>query len=1708
MATTSTSRPKEHIEEIRRVKFSIGGEPNLLTEDLHQAVKNLSAELYAKDVHFLMELIQNAEDNEYPAGVKPSLEFIITSKDITLTGATATLLIFNNEKGFFPKNIDSICSVGRSTKKGNRQRGYIGEKGIGFKSVFLITSQPYIFSNGYQIRFNEDPLPDCNVGYIVPEWVEENPTLSDIHQIYGSDRSLPTTVVILPLKFEKVGAVKQQLSSIHPEVLLFLSKIKRLSVREDNDNPSLNTVSAISISSETDFQTRKNIDAESYTLRLSAEEDSEENEKECSYYMWRQKFPVKLENRVERRMEVEEWMITLAFPNGARLNRRNTGQSFPGIYAFLPTEMFTNFPFIIQADFVLASSRETILLDNKWNKGILNCVPSAFVNAFISLVKATESAPVSSLPPMFEYLPVGESLYPELNTVREAIKAKVVSEHIIPCESYTQQKIFCQPKEVGRLMPAFWNILIKARVQGVNLHNLSSHGTFVLNSSFDKAVYDYVLDFLDVGHVDNEWYAKCINSSNLVSGVSEEVYMELLYFFAENWGGLFRNTNVKTLPLLKCVDQDGNVSLLSINRATQLLLEKICLSSDVEHISWLINWNREFRCAGGRFFMPSSTQVAFKLFSKRETVQEWLREQASVEDFTVNGYGELVVKALNSDKRLVIAFTHFLYHSYTNNYMSEREVSKLCSSMPLVDSYGCMITQRRGVLVPANGSKWVGLLGSNPWRRQSYVELGEDYIRAGYFANVYASEKQLMPFLERHANASDIPNLCPPDAEFATVSSPLTKENTFLLLEWIQNLRRMGITMHQSFLQCIRNGSWLKTSVGYKPPSESFLSSSDWGSLLQMGSVLVDIPLIDQEFYGNRMSSYKEELKTIGVMFEFSEACKFIGKHLMSLATFYSLSRANVLCMLNFIKFLSEKYLSPKEFIESVKDGRWLRTSHGVRSPVGSVLFDPEWTAASQISYLPFIDKDYYGDDILNYRTELQLLGVVVGFNENYQLVVSNLRLPSSLSSLTADSIVLILECIRHLRSCEYLIRTLKGQRWVKTNLGYKLPDESLLFDSEWGCLLNIVDDMPLIDEEFYGPRIRSYKNELKEAGVVVSFEGVSKSIAKRFKQLASKCSVTKGNVLSLLDCYRNFKKLHRHFSLDLLSCICDEEWLLTSLGYRSPKESVLFDAEWESISPIASLPFINDSDQFYGKDIYEYKDELKAFGSVVEFKEGSRFVFNGLRIPGTPSEVAPASVLSLLKCIRNFCKGSLPEEFLKCIDKRWLKTHVGYRSPRECILFDSTWTSFLQREDGPLIDEAFYGSEISSYKPELDAIGVTLDAQKGCSLVAGNFTYHSQFDIISRIYTYLNKFNWEPDHKSAKWIWIPNGCDKGEWVSPEGCVLHDKDNLFSVRLNVLEKHYDKKLFGFFSVAFGVRHSPNIDDYLKLWNDWENSRSQLTCAECNAFLVFVTKHWNKKTEKLLTDSIKKLPVGSALGEILLLDKQDVFIPDDLQLKDLFEKASPEPVFVWYPQPSSPSMSLSKLYDIYGSIGVKTISEGVKKDDSLILNDIEFKNFNQSGAYIGRGLFRIILGFLADSSFEMSVEMRRQILKYLRDTTVLETDEPITVSYILSLSSGKSINANASRMIRWERENAKLFIQKNERSSGHKARVEFATYFSEVISSGLLWENPDRIAGLSELIKLGFFCEFEEDAVEFLLKTKNLQLFIEDEVFLSSLFPSK
>ena len=46
-----------------------------------------------------------------------------------------------------------------------------------------------------------------------------------------------------------------------------------------------------------------------------------------------------------------------------------------------------------------------------------------------------------------------------------------------------------------------------------------------------------------------------------------------------------------------------------------------------------------------------------------------------------------------------------------------------------------------------------------------------------------------------------------------------------------------------------------------------------------------------------------------------------------------------------------------------------------------------------------------------------------------------------------------------------------------------------------------------------------------------------------------------------------------------------------------------MYGPEWESICPFTLHPFNDDSDDFYGKGINEYKKELKKMGIVFEVK-------------------------------------------------------------------------------------------------------------------------------------------------------------------------------------------------------------------------------------------------------------------------------------------------------------------------------------------------------------------------------------------------------------------------------------------------------------------------------------------------------------------------
>lgn len=83
---------KKFIEQLRRTRFGVGLE---LTEQakeytlaanemLGQAAQALSVDTNSRDVHFVQELLQNADDTAYAPGLLPTVEFVLDHDCITV----------------------------------------------------------------------------------------------------------------------------------------------------------------------------------------------------------------------------------------------------------------------------------------------------------------------------------------------------------------------------------------------------------------------------------------------------------------------------------------------------------------------------------------------------------------------------------------------------------------------------------------------------------------------------------------------------------------------------------------------------------------------------------------------------------------------------------------------------------------------------------------------------------------------------------------------------------------------------------------------------------------------------------------------------------------------------------------------------------------------------------------------------------------------------------------------------------------------------------------------------------------------------------------------------------------------------------------------------------------------------------------------------------------------------------------------------------------------------------------------------------------------------------------------------------------------------------------------------------------------------------------------------------------------------------------
>ncbi|CAE7253150.1 NOV, partial [Symbiodinium sp. CCMP2456] len=354
----------QHVDSLTRnwVKAPMNNIYRSLQTTVQGAVKRLAADLYSGEVHFMLELLQNADDCDFAEGVKPSLTVTFES-DVKKFGQYTTfeptvepiafLVIEHNEKGFRDFNIRALCDIAQSTKTGD-ERKYIGAKGIGFKSVFCATSTPIVHSGPFHFHFDSEALG--GLGYLIP---------FPLGRPGGFHLG---TRLVLPLYDQPTTDLCRRIvEDLKPELLLFLRKLEEIRVVDSQ--------------SEVERVIRKESasDGANDNVKLCAQtvfnKDSTPKEKtSTSTQEWHvHRKPVNLPKALARDGQ-RATDLQIAFCQ----TTENVMEQRPA-FAWLPLRSY-GFRFILQADWAVPSSREAILAENQLNQCLRRELPNVFCN--------------------------------------------------------------------------------------------------------------------------------------------------------------------------------------------------------------------------------------------------------------------------------------------------------------------------------------------------------------------------------------------------------------------------------------------------------------------------------------------------------------------------------------------------------------------------------------------------------------------------------------------------------------------------------------------------------------------------------------------------------------------------------------------------------------------------------------------------------------------------------------------------------------------------------------------------------------------------------------------------------------------------------------------------------------------------------------------------------------------------------------------------------------------------------------------------------------------------------------------------------------------------------------------------------------------------------------------------------------------------------
>lgn len=129
----------------------------VIDENIGERVLDFAKNINNDPLRYIYEIIQNADDCDYPDGENPSITIELTEQQ--------EIIVDYNEVGMTYADIIALTTIGQSNKRNRKKKRLIGEKGIGFKTIFSVCHSVDIYSGHYAFRLNDSKF--------VPEYLDE-----------------------------------------------------------------------------------------------------------------------------------------------------------------------------------------------------------------------------------------------------------------------------------------------------------------------------------------------------------------------------------------------------------------------------------------------------------------------------------------------------------------------------------------------------------------------------------------------------------------------------------------------------------------------------------------------------------------------------------------------------------------------------------------------------------------------------------------------------------------------------------------------------------------------------------------------------------------------------------------------------------------------------------------------------------------------------------------------------------------------------------------------------------------------------------------------------------------------------------------------------------------------------------------------------------------------------------------------------------------------------------------------------------------------------------------------------------------------------------------------------------------------------------------------------------------------------------------------